>query len=90
MPQAPEPLAPKLCENFVPLSLAVPMMLVDTRASQLSMYVALHVTQIHNINEARAVRPEHAMSVTATRSWVPLNIKHSDAVSRGLWGCEEM
>ena len=30
------------------------------------------------------------MSVTATRSWVPLNIKHSDAVSRGLWGCEEM
>ena len=29
------------------------------------------------------------MKVSANRSWVPLHVRHTDAVARAIWGCQE-
>ena len=66
------------------------MSLVGTRSSLLTVYVAVHGSWIHDIGFAVAIKPKHVMSVTAHRSWVPLHVQQSAAVSRAPWGCEEM
>ena len=66
------------------------MSLVDTCSSQLILYVVVHSSKIHDVVAHQALRPEHVMSTTASRCWVPLHVKAIDAVTRAIWGCEEM
>ena len=65
------------------------MAVVDTGSSELFLYVAVHVSQIPDIAASYAIKPQHVMSVTPERSWVPLHVHQSAAFSRAVWGTQE-
>jgi hypothetical protein len=70
--------------------MAVPLQFVDTSSFELKVYAAFHVSQLAEIERSREISPAHVMQETSSRSWVPLCCEKDDAVTRGLWGYEEM
>ena len=63
---------------------------VDTTASTLELYIALHHSRLPDIEASGHLSPSHVMKPDDHRCWVPLCMTPKDAVERATWGLAEL
>ena len=66
------------------------MVTVDTSATELTLFLAVHTTQLEMVRTTEQIRPSNVMLETNPRGWLPLVFEAAEAADRCVWGCEEL